>query len=740
MLRLSLIKKFRLITSLRLFFVFMILFGALATTPPAKVLAQGADLSETFTLAQLTAAQPPFGDVVLQGIRSSSTVFLPLPEEWNMKRMVVRLTFSHSSIMKTSSTLTVMANESPVASVRLTPENEQNGRLEVRIPPELLKGETLSLRFAGTMRIADDYCDDIYNLGNWVRISSLSTVEYGYEQLVIEPNVGRLPYPIINIRSPKIDTALFVTPANPTPQEMIPMYHLASYFSSQQTFRGFSLLTVAMNEAAPAILDKYNMVWVGRVDRLPMLRDIAPKLPLKINEQGTFLSADSRDVGIIMLATSPWNNGRSVLIVTGATDTAVTNAAKAIRQPEFAKIARGGYALVPTAPIETATPLLLETGATTFRALGYTTQTVRGIGKHTLSYVLPTPNWRSPESLKVVVSFSHSPLVSNDESYLVLSNEGIPQSGIYLTKDNVEPTKWTVNIPASQLTAGDNRIDLTFELHFDRDDPRRCDEDLWDHAWGVIHDVSTAEVKLTDNMPELFLTNFPVPFDTGTIVVLPRQMGVEQRAAAFKMFTELGRSVGIRARAFDLMLENQVTEDMLRRQSAILLGRPTENQWVAAALRSAPLKFDGYVRSLDVAALKLVIADTASVGVLEIMPSPWVRQRAVLIITGTDDRGVGIAGNILIDPKLDRTLRGDVAVADSTGYLTTLDSRRPTPVPPIISVGGSTPVAPSTPGAATTPTFTSGPTLTITQIIIGVMLVIFVGALIVILIRRAMKR
>ena len=128
-----------------------------------------------------------------------------------------------------------------------------------------------------------------------------------------------------------------------------------------------------------------------------------------------------------------------------------------------------------------------------------------------------------------------------------------------------------------------------------------------------------------------------------------------------------------------------------------------------------------------------MVADTSSVGVLEIMTSPWNKQKAVLIITGTDDKGVGLAGAILVDPKLDKSLKGDVAVADSTGFLTTLDSRRPTTVAAITTGNGTS-------GATTTTTTVSGPTLTITQIIIGLMLVIFVGALVVILIRRGMKR
>ena len=122
------------------------------------------------------------------------------------------------------------------------------------------------------------------------------------------------------------------------------------------------------------------------------------------------------------------------------------------------------------------------------------------------------------------------------------------------------------------------------------------------------------------------------------------------------------------------------------------------------------------MRSLDIPSLKLVVADTSSVGVLEIMTSPWIKQKAVLIITGTDDKGVGLASGILVDPKLDKLLKGDVAVADSTGFLTTLDSRRPVAVAAAPAGNGATS------GTGVTTTTPSGPTLTITQIIIGLML------------------
>ena len=137
-----------------------------------------------------------------------------------------------------------------------------------------------------------------------------------------------------------------------------------------------------------------------------------------------------------------------------------------------------------------------------------------------------------------------------------------------------------MTIPAANLTAGDNRLELTYELHFDKDE-RRCDEDEWDQAWGVIHDITTVETKFSDVTPELFLTSFPVPFDTGTLVVLPSD-GRGTTRGGFKLFNELGRSIENRVRAFEVTTADQVTEDVLRRQSAILLGRPTENQWVAA--------------------------------------------------------------------------------------------------------------------------------------------------------------
>ena len=80
----------------RFIFLLLFLFTNVATVMPQG---QGGERVETFSLGDLTA----LGEIVLQGRRASTVVFAPLPEDWNVKRMTVLLTFAYSSIMKNTS-------------------------------------------------------------------------------------------------------------------------------------------------------------------------------------------------------------------------------------------------------------------------------------------------------------------------------------------------------------------------------------------------------------------------------------------------------------------------------------------------------------------------------------------------------------------------------------------------------------------------------------------------------------
>ncbi|MBI3362372.1 MAG: cellulose biosynthesis cyclic di-GMP-binding regulatory protein BcsB, partial [Chloroflexi bacterium] len=650
-----------------------------APSVPLHSVVAGTPATATYTLAQMASVT----EIVLRGVSPSYFLFVPNPEEWKLTGLTLHLKVTHSSVLTADSTLTVEVNDTPVASLKLTAENVGPTTWDVTVPPELLVGEALAVKFNGYLRVSDNVCADVENVANWARIDAASTADYAFERLDYQPELARFPYPFVRNRSLATDNAVLVVPQDATGPELVPALYLAGVLNQRATWRGLKLYTLAPSELTDASRSDYDLILVGRSDRLDLIRQVGSAWPLQVGADGSFVDAAGQpvapDTGVVMLITSPWSPGHALMAVTGKTDTAVLNAARAVRQTEFANLARGKYALIPSAPDSGAPGKeLTDWSATTFQSLGYSDETVNGLGKHSVHYVLDMPNSRVPESLQVTVLFSHSPFVTTDRSYFVISANGIPQAGTYLTKDNEKQATWEVTIPGSQLVPGRNAIDLLFDLHLP--DYEACDDLYLDRAWGVIHSGTSLSAKFSGAAPRPDLANFPVPFDSGAMIVMPGQPTPNERASAFQLYSELGKQLGVRTQGLEVITADQASPDKLTDRNIIMLGLPARIPLMLEALKSAPVHFDGGTRSLQTSSLKLAVADGESVGVIEELQSPWGKSATVMVITGTDDQGVGRAALLLVDPAMSSRLKGDVAIVDARGLLTSLDSRGPAPV------------------------------------------------------------
>ncbi len=672
----------------------------------------------TYTLDQITGS----GDIVFKGFGPAAIVYASIPKEWQLTGLTMNFAVTHSQVIRDDSTLTAKVNGTPVSSLGLTADNINATVWEVIVPPELLVGDLLTIELSAYLRVSDDVCADIENVAAWASIASTSTFSYSFDRQPFTPELSAFPYPFIRARSLEPDAAVMVLPSGATGTELIPALYLSSAMGAAATYRGISLYALMPEELSDSNKADYDLILVGRADRQALVQELGPSWPLQVNATGAFFDKAGQalppDTGVIMMIASPWNPTRGVLAVTGATDDAVKNAALALRQEQFANLARGDFALI-TAPPAPSAAGDVNWSSTTLGTLGYPDQSIAGLRKHSLVYTLNMPTSLVPESLKVNVIFSHSPFVSTDRSYLVLYINDIPQAGVTLSEENETQASWTVTVPGTQLVPGRNKMELVFDLYLN--DYEACNDQYFDRAWGVIHSGTSVQAKFTSVSPVADLSGFPVPFDAGALFVLPSQPTANERAGAFRLLTELGVQLGGRAQGIDLTTADAVTDATLKDRHTILFGQAGSSDWMIQALQAAPLQFNGAARSLNSAALQLSVADGESVGLVQELPSPWDNKRTVMVITGTDDQGIGWASNMLVDAKLRTQLKGDVAMVNARGYVTSLDSRSPAQVAE---------------EAATVAAAASGPTINVVQIALLIAAALVAIGLIVILVRR----
>jgi hypothetical protein len=100
-------------------------------------------------------------------------------------------------------------------------------------------------------------------------------------------------------------------------------------------------------------------------------------------------------------------------------------------------------------------------------------------------------------------------------------------------------------------------------------------------------------------------------------------------------------------------------------RNVILVGGPSENSVTSSINELLPQPFGTDGRSLqDGYGVQLPTSDKqASLGLLQILPSPWVRGGTVLVLTGNDPQGLEWTWNAVLDPTLRDQFAGNLMVA-----------------------------------------------------------------------------
>ncbi len=690
-------KRNKLFVTVSIIFMLTIIAAAIPTPVFAQGISNSSTTNETGTTSFALADLTGIGDIVLNGSSPSYSFFFPVPVEWKLSSMEMQLSLTHSEVLRPDSTVTLLINNVPVESLQLTSSNIGPYTWDVNIPAKYLTGEAINVSFTGFMRVSDNVCNDIENSANWVNIASQSKVIFTYDPLSLNLGLTQYPYPFVRTRSLTADKVTVVIPDNATGAEMSSVFDVASSLGGMATWRGLNLSTLQEAQFSDDVKAKYDAILVGTIDRLK-LASLGVVWSLRI-DSGKLVTPDNYYVpdssGVIMIAQSPWNPDKAIVAITGFTQEGVTKAALAIRNSQFANLVRGQYAVIPSLPTDlTASKGDPNWVSTDFSALGYSDQTVHGIGEQRISIPLALPNGVQPKEIKVKLVFSHSPFVSTDRSYVVLNINGIPQEGLYLKSTNENRTEWTITVPANQLLPGKNKLEVLFDLHMV--DNEICTDDYYDQAWAVLYRDSSVQVTFDTTAVQPDFSNYPSPFGKDTLVVVSPSMGDAERNGAFQLISQLGSMLGSQAQYVEMKTADEVTPADLKGHSLIIIGLPESNSYITEGLKSAPVQMLGTTRTLKTTLFDLTVADGQPVGLVQEIISPWDSSRSALLVTGSSDQGLGWAEGLLSSTTTIQRMSGNIAIVDEKGGLTLVNSFEPAKsVSPVTFAGTSTQKGPS---------------------------------------------
>jgi uncharacterized repeat protein (TIGR01451 family) len=316
----------------------------------------------------LTFADLGYGDKVLRGRSQETDYYFGIPFGWGLtKEAHLDLHFSHSQLLNYGgSSLNVLFNNQPIATIALGDATSLNGELKVELPPSQVRpGKSNRISVQTEMRPLD-VCAPT---DMWLLISSASALHLDHkEQEVHSLDLEFYPYPF-DRRSDLADV-LFLLPPDPWPEEWDATLRLGAALGSAAGGPNLAPAVALGNTRSEVELGDYHLVAIGPPSRNPVLQQVNAQLPQpfqhgsdeieqRINEIVFRLPA-GLSLGFVQLIASPWNEARAFLAVTGTTDESAMEAMDVLTNRPWAL--KGNLALIRDDGVNTIDTRRLTSG------------------------------------------------------------------------------------------------------------------------------------------------------------------------------------------------------------------------------------------------------------------------------------------------------------------------------------------------------------------------------------------
>jgi len=526
-------------------------------------------------------------------------------------------------------------------------------------------------------------CDNPYNTTT-VIVSSTSQFILPYVEQRPVTDLTRLPFPIYQADSVFPVNSIIVIPDTPTADEMQAALIVAAGFGRMtRNVDPFPLISVS--QLTQESRETSNLIFIGKASGLSVLDEATLPVPLD-NDSFTRQELQSED-GILQMTFSPWNDGRTLLIVSGNSDVGVVKAAKAFSTGEVQTGSNQNLAIVADAMSSgleqgTGSDSNLPQAKRTFSELGYDdATTISGIGRGSVNveFYVP-PGLDVGEDAYLDLTFLNSATMDYDRSGLTVYLNSTRIGSSRLNDETASTVTQQFKIPASSVLPGNNRLIIEADLIA----LSECSAIEFSGLWITILPESILNLPLEPSSANGSTTQdlsvYPYPFIglpslSNVLFVLSPDSPFSWSVAA-NVATGLGRNTNSSIYALEVAYDDNLSEDMRMNHHIVAVGLPQKLGIIGELESSLPVPFenDSNVAVFTNQQVVYRFDSGVNLGYLEILPSPWSASNMILVVTGNSDEGVMQAGITLFEGALRSRLRGNFALIKGE-QIVTADTR-----------------------------------------------------------------
>jgi hypothetical protein len=612
---------------------------------PSQSVSAGTNQSIDIPLSQLN------GDQVIdfKGLISTQEFEFSLPESWKINEaswLDLRLTASEL-LDSSASSITISLNGLQVTSIPLS-ELTGTGK-RINLPTDFfITGENI-LSITGSLSLPDDLetnCKGWDDPSRWSLMDPLSSLHLAFEKQKLSADLSNFPdifvQPLDRYIPDGGDATVFVLPDEILPDDLNALTATA-YFLGHHAGSDF-----AWN---PHVVTK------SEFDQIPS----PPENVIFINTiPGQFGEAITRQKNAIGIFPSPWDISKSVMIIYDKERTDGYTPALIFGDWIRKVLLDGNVAYFDRTP-DRQPPAFKNTY--TFEELGYLDRTVRGIGEASLIYKLYIPYNIDPTSSNLSLQITHSPDLDPLISTIAVNLNGFTIASILPTTQNSRLEPIRVGLPAKRFRPGINYLRIAFDLHV----PYSSCEKAPESVWGTIFNNSTFELTYENRTPSPSLDHFPVPFTDypGATFVIPDELNLQTLHQVAQLTFAIGASSYYASQPPQVITASSFSYANNKQVNYIFAGLPSENPAIREFNDFLPQPFKAETNQLEEGfGVFLPVYDSAaSVGLMQISPSPWDSNRTIFVLTGTDSQGLGWAWDAVMNPEIRTQFTGNLMIA-----------------------------------------------------------------------------
>jgi hypothetical protein len=506
-----------------------------------------------------------------------------------------------------------------------------------------------------------------------VVINSASKINLSYVEEPPQLSLQRLPWPIYQDRLNVPEPAVAILPSSPSAEELQAGLTVMGTFGRMSLGR-LPITMVTEDQLSTDMLANSNLIFVGKPGAFTILQGL--NTPLQV-ANGSFVDSQIGDSdGVLQLVNSPWSQTKAVLMVSGESDQGVIKAAQALSTGNLQTGLQPTYSVVAlvNSPLEpgeaTGNILRISSPDFTFADFGQNFLTVDEIGENYLDFEFIIPQGMVPiEDPYLELKYSNSALADPDRSGIVVYVNDILVGSEKFSAETTGISTAKIDLPARAFRPGSNILEIVINLI----PINECFALSSTSIWATVHPDSLIHLPLGPASDTPFVVgnidSFPFPFAndptfSSTAFVLPANDNLSWNLAGDIAYN-LGALTSGGIMTPKLFFDSQLPENY-QDNHLIVIGKPADLAIVVEMKEALPAYFEAgsNVAVLETQQVIYRISDEKALGYIELFPSLWREDRAILGIFGTTGEGLRSATIALADRQKRIAFTGDFITLD----------------------------------------------------------------------------